>query len=61
MFVEVGKTDVSPSFNQVLELLLAKGEYLAFAPSTEETETMINLMSIKFPLLKVSITCLYSI
>lgn len=53
MFVDVGKTDVSPSFNQVLELLLAKGEYLAFAPSTEETETMINLISIKFPLLKL--------
>lgn len=52
MFVEVGK-DMSPSFQQILELLLAKGEYLAFAPDTEETETMINLMSMKFPLLKV--------
>ncbi|KAG7961902.1 hypothetical protein I3843_09G039100 [Carya illinoinensis] len=51
MFVEVGK-DMSPSFQQILELLLAKGEYLAFAPDTEETETMINLMSMKFPLLK---------
>lgn len=53
MFVEVGKGDVSPSFGQVLELLLAKGEYLAFAPDTKETRMMINLMSIKFPLLKV--------
>lgn len=52
MFVEVGK-GISPSFQQILELLLAKGEYLAFAPDTEETETMINLMSMKFPLLKV--------
>ncbi|WJZ94126.1 hypothetical protein VitviT2T_013011 [Vitis vinifera] len=53
MFVEVGKGDVSPSFGQVLELLLAKGEYLAFAPDTKETRMMINLMSIKFPLLKL--------
>ena len=54
MLVEVGK-GISPNFQQVLELLLAKGEYLAFAPDTEETRTMINLMSMKFPLLKVPI------
>jgi ATP-binding cassette subfamily A (ABC1) protein 3 len=54
MFVEVGK-GVSPSFQQILESLLAKGEYLAFAPDTEETKTMINLISMQFPLLKVSI------
>uniref|UniRef100_A0A2N9IG69 ABC transporter domain-containing protein n=1 Tax=Fagus sylvatica TaxID=28930 RepID=A0A2N9IG69_FAGSY len=54
MFVEVGK-GISPNFQQILELLLAKGEYLAFAPATEETRTMINLMSMKFPLLKISI------
>ncbi|KAA8517124.1 hypothetical protein F0562_017417 [Nyssa sinensis] len=53
MFVEVGKGDISPTFNQVLELLLAKDEYLAFAPDTSETRMMINLMSIKFPLLKL--------
>ncbi|KAK9987447.1 hypothetical protein SO802_032398 [Lithocarpus litseifolius] len=52
MLVEVGK-GISPNFQQVLELLLAKGEYLAFAPDTEETRTMINLMSMKFPLLKL--------
>lgn len=52
LFVEIGK-GISPNFQQVLELLLAKGEYLAFAPDTEETRTMINLMSIKFPKLKV--------
>ncbi|XP_075638014.1 ABC transporter A family member 1 isoform X1 [Castanea sativa] len=52
MLVEVGK-GISPSFQQVLELLLAKGEYLAFAPDTEETRKMINLMSMKFPLLKL--------
>lgn len=51
-FVEVGK-GVSPSFQQILELLLAKEEYLAFAPDTEETRKMINLMSMKFPLLKL--------
>ncbi|XP_038685237.1 ABC transporter A family member 1 isoform X1 [Tripterygium wilfordii] len=50
-FVEVGK-GISPNFQQVLELLLAKREYLAFAPDTEETRMMIDLMSIKFPLLK---------
>lgn len=52
MLVEIGK-GISPNFEQVLELLLAKGEYLAFAPDTEETRTMISLMSIKFPKLKV--------
>ncbi|KAL9409139.1 hypothetical protein AB3S75_047510 [Citrus x aurantiifolia] len=52
MFVEIGK-GISPNFVQVLELMLAKGEYLAFAPDTEETRTMINLMSIKFPKLKL--------
>ncbi|XP_044505775.1 ABC transporter A family member 1 isoform X2 [Mangifera indica] len=52
LFVEIGK-GISPNFQQVLELLLAKGEYLAFAPDTEETRTMINLMSIKFPKLKL--------
>ncbi|GAB4843869.1 Phospholipid-transporting ATPase abca1 [Ancistrocladus abbreviatus] len=53
MLVEVGKGDVSPPFNKVLELLLAKNEYLAFAPDTEETRRMINLMSLQFPLLKL--------
>ncbi|XP_050245854.1 ABC transporter A family member 1 isoform X2 [Quercus robur] len=58
MLVEVGK-GISPSFQQVLELLLAKGEYLAFAPDTEETRRMINLMSMKFPLLKL-VTKIYN-
>lgn len=52
LFIEVGKDDASPSFNQVLELLLAKGEFLAFAPNTTETRMMINILSFKFPLLK---------
>uniref|UniRef100_A0A803P6X4 ABC transporter domain-containing protein n=1 Tax=Cannabis sativa TaxID=3483 RepID=A0A803P6X4_CANSA len=52
MFVEVGK-GASPNFEQLLELLLSKGEYLAFAPDTEKTKTMINIMSIKFPLLQL--------
>lgn len=52
MFVEVGK-GMSPSFELVLELLWSEGEYLAFAPDTEETNTMINLLSLKFPLIKV--------
>ncbi|THG00124.1 hypothetical protein TEA_012420 [Camellia sinensis var. sinensis] len=53
MFVEVGKGDISPTFNQVLESLLAEGEYLAFTPDTNETSMMINILSIKFPLLKL--------
>ncbi|KAF6155278.1 hypothetical protein GIB67_019804 [Kingdonia uniflora] len=53
MFVEVGKGDVSPSFEQILESLLAKGECLAFAPDTQETMTMIEVLSMRFPLLKV--------
>ncbi|XP_034210923.1 diacylglycerol kinase 2-like isoform X2 [Prunus dulcis] len=52
MFVEVGK-GISPNFEQVLELLLNKEEFLAFAPDTEETRSMINIISVKFPLLKV--------
>ncbi|KAL4325993.1 hypothetical protein GQ457_11G008730 [Hibiscus cannabinus] len=51
-FVEVGK-GISPNFQQVLELLFSKREYLAFAPDTEETRQMINLISIKFPLLQL--------
>ncbi|XP_024027117.1 ABC transporter A family member 1 [Morus notabilis] len=52
MFTEVGK-GMSPSFEQVLELLWSEGEYLAFAPDSEETNTMINLLSVKFPLIKL--------
>ncbi|KAL8489520.1 hypothetical protein ACS0TY_025437 [Phlomoides rotata] len=52
MLVEVGKSETSAPFNQVLELLSAEDEYLAFAPDTSETKMMINLLSIKFPLLK---------
>lgn len=54
MYVEVGKSEISPSFDSILELLLAKGEHLAFAPDTNETNMMINLMSMRFPLLKVA-------
>lgn len=53
MFLEVGKSDPSPPFNQVLELLLAKEEYLAFAPNTPETRTLINILSLKFPVLRL--------
>lgn len=53
MFVEVGKSDTSPPFNQVLELLLAKEEYLAFAPNTAETRMLINVLSLKFPVLRL--------
>ncbi|KAF5208207.1 Abc transporter a family member, partial [Thalictrum thalictroides] len=53
MFVEVGKGDISPSFEKILGSLMSKGEYLAFAPDTEETRTMIDLISLRFPLLQV--------
>lgn len=58
-FVEIGK-GISPNFQHMLELLLAKGECLAFAPDTDETRTMINLMSLKFPKLKVPLLFLSS-
>lgn len=51
--VEVGK-GISPSFPEVLKLLLAQGEYLAFAPDTDETKNMIDILSLKFPELRVS-------
>ncbi|CAA0837437.1 ABC transporter A family member 1 [Striga hermonthica] len=54
MLVEVGKSEKSAPFEQILELLCAKGEYLAFAPDTNETRMMINLLSVKFPLLKMA-------
>ncbi|GAU30068.1 hypothetical protein TSUD_332360 [Trifolium subterraneum] len=52
MFVEVGK-GISPNFQQVLESLLDKREYLAFAPDTNETRMMIDVVSINFPILKL--------
>lgn len=52
-FVEVGKSDISPNFDQFLESLLANDEYLAFAPNTSDTKMMINILSYKYPLIKV--------
>lgn len=52
-FVDVGKSNISPTFNQVLESLLASGEYLAFAPNTSDTRLMIDILSYKFPLMKL--------
>ncbi|XP_050384664.1 ABC transporter A family member 1 isoform X2 [Argentina anserina] len=51
MLVEVGK-GTSPNFQQVLQLLLKKEEILAFVPDTKATRSMINMMSIIFPLLQ---------
>lgn len=53
MFVQVGKSDISQPFDQVLQFLFAKGEHLAFAPDTSDTRMMFNILSIKFPLLQV--------
>ncbi|KAH9621200.1 hypothetical protein KSS87_008656 [Heliosperma pusillum] len=52
MLVEVGKGNISPPFNQILDQLLKNNEYLAFAPNSQQTRVMINLMSLQFPLLK---------
>ncbi|KAM7263046.1 hypothetical protein ACFE04_000729 [Oxalis oulophora] len=52
MYVEIGK-GISPNFQQVVQSLLANGEYLAFTPDTDETQTMINILSIKFPELQL--------
>jgi ATP-binding cassette subfamily A (ABC1) protein 3 len=52
--VEVGKGN-SPSFPEVLKLLLAEGDFLAFAPDTDETNNMIDILSLKFPELRVII------
>lgn len=52
-FVEVGKSSISPTFDKVLESLLANGEYLAFAPNTSDTRMMINILSYKFPLIQL--------
>ncbi|CAN0878408.1 ABC transporter A family member 1 [Linum grandiflorum] len=51
MLVEVGK-GISPSFQQVLELLVAQREFLAFTPDSEATRLMINVLGTKFPLMK---------
>ncbi|XP_031098016.1 ABC transporter A family member 1 [Ipomoea triloba] len=53
MFMEIGKGDKSATFNQILELLIANNEYLAFAPDTPETRMTINILSLKFPLLQL--------
>nr|GEW36328.1 ABC transporter A family member 1 isoform X1 [Tanacetum cinerariifolium] len=53
-FVEVGKSNISPTFDQVLESLLANDEYLAFAPNTSDTRMMINILSYKYPLIKLA-------
>ncbi|KAL6997285.1 hypothetical protein U1Q18_007410, partial [Sarracenia purpurea var. burkii] len=51
MFVEVSKCEKSAPFAQVLKLLAAKGEYLAFALDTNETRMMIDIFSdsVKIP------------
>ncbi|ESQ52886.1 hypothetical protein EUTSA_v10016127mg [Eutrema salsugineum] len=50
--VQVGGGN-SPSFPQLLKLLLAQGEFLAFAPDTDETKNMIDILSLKFPELRL--------
>ncbi|XP_072953821.1 ABC transporter A family member 1 isoform X1 [Typha angustifolia] len=53
MFVEVGRSEISPSFDSILKLMFAKGESLAFAPNTYETRLMLDVLAMKYPLLKM--------
>ncbi|WOK95548.1 ABC transporter A family member 1 [Canna indica] len=53
MFLEVGKSEISPSFDSFLKLLFMNGEHLAFAPDTNDTMKMLEVLSWKFPLLKM--------
>ncbi|KAJ8499332.1 hypothetical protein OPV22_009884 [Ensete ventricosum] len=53
MLVEVGKSEISPSFDSILKLLFVNGEHLAFAPDTNKTRLMLDVLSSKFPLLKM--------
>lgn len=53
MFVEVGKSEISPSFDSILSLLFASDEHLAFAPDTKETKLMLDVLALRFPLIKV--------
>lgn len=54
MFVEVGKSEISPDFASILKLLVDQNEYLAFAPDTKETRFMLKTLAIEFPLIKVT-------
>ncbi|ONK78401.1 uncharacterized protein A4U43_C02F18390 [Asparagus officinalis] len=52
MFVEVEKSDISPSFDSILKLMYQEKEHLAFVPDTNATRFMLDILSLKFPLLK---------
>ena len=51
--MEVGKSEISPSLDRMLTMLSKKGEYLAFVPDANGTRFMLDVLSLKFPLLKV--------
>ncbi|PKU66066.1 ABC transporter A family member 1 [Dendrobium catenatum] len=53
MFVDVGKSEVSPSFESLLQLLMARNEYLAFAPDTNQMRKMLDVLSLRYPLLQM--------
>ncbi|KAG0463337.1 hypothetical protein HPP92_019406 [Vanilla planifolia] len=53
MFVEVGKSEVSPSIENLLEFILARNEHLAFVPDTSETRKMFGLLCWRYPLLQL--------
>ncbi|XP_024515167.1 ABC transporter A family member 1 [Selaginella moellendorffii] len=52
MYVGVGRSKISPSFEAVLQFCEANGEHIAFVPESEGTSTMVDLLSLKFPLLQ---------
>ncbi|XP_020590496.1 ABC transporter A family member 1 isoform X2 [Phalaenopsis equestris] len=53
MFIEVGKSEVSPSFERILQLLLDRNEHLAFAPDTNQTRKLLDVLSLRYPLLQM--------
>lgn len=59
MFVDVGKSEVSPSFESLLQLLLARNEYLAYVPDTDQTKKMLDVLSLRYPLLQVRLPFLF--
>ncbi|KAK8968519.1 ABC transporter A family member 1 [Platanthera guangdongensis] len=56
MLVEVGNSEVSASFDSFLKLLLNRHEYLAFAPDTNQTRKMLDVLSLRYPLLQMVAT-----
>jgi len=53
VFVEVGNSWISPSFENLLKLWFVAGEHLAFAPDTAETRKNVESFVFALPTFKV--------